>query len=65
MVFSKSLQDDCYNMHTIFMSWCSLDLASEKETRESLNQQREREKWVTVLSCLKGIVQSYCHNIVN
>ena len=42
--FSKSLQDYCYNMHTIFMSWCSLDLASKKETSESLNQ-------ATVLSC--------------
>ena len=42
--FSKSLQDDCYNMYTIFKSWCSLDLASEKEITESLNQ-------VTVLLC--------------
>ena len=56
--FSKSLQDDCYNMYTIFKSWCSLDLASEKETTESLNQ-------ATVLLCKKGIVQSYCHSIVN
>ena len=31
-------------MYTILMSCYSLDPASEKETRESLNQEKERER---------------------
>ena len=31
-------------MYTILMFWYSLDPASEKETRESLNQEKERER---------------------
>ena len=44
MVYGRSLQDDCCNMYTILMFWYSLDPASEKETRESLNQEKERER---------------------